>query len=373
MDTSVVTTSVRELFGRAFYGNTVGEWLVAAGIFVGGILLLLVLRAAVTRRVSVFARRTASDVDDLGVELVRRTRAYFIVAMALASAAYVLVLPARVVGVVRLVAIIATLFQLAVWGMAVIDFGLRRYANRDGENAGAHKMMIGVAGFLLRGILWAIIILLALDNLGFNVAALIAGLGVGGIAVALAVQNILGDLLAAMSIVVDKPFVVGDFVVVGSELGTVEHIGMKTTRLRSLSGEQIIISNTDMLGARIRNMKRMYERRVLFQLGVTYDTPRETLERIPGMLREAIEAQERVRFDRAHFMRFGESSLDFEAVYYVLSPDYAAYMDVQQAIYLAIVSRFAAEGIEFAFPTRTLHVSGTLSGALTAVDTGGRG
>ncbi|HEX6058783.1 MAG TPA: mechanosensitive ion channel family protein, partial [Gemmatimonadaceae bacterium] len=311
----------------------------------------------VADRLASRARRTTTDIDDLGVELVGRTRAYFILALALSAGAHLLVLPARVLAAVRVVTILATLFQLAVWGTTLIDYALRRYAARDPEHAGANKMMVGVAGFLLRALLWGVILLLALENLGFDVTALVAGLGIGGVAVALAVQNVLGDLLAAMAIVADKPFVVGDFIILDGYMGTVEHIGMKTTRLRSLGGEQIVIGNADLLGSRIRNYKRMYERRILFTIGVTYDTPREKLERIPATIRAAVEAQEGVRFDRAHFFRFGDSSLDFETVYYVLSPDYTRYMDVQQAINLALVARFAEDGIEFAFPTRTLHLA----------------
>ena len=357
-----LTAPVERVLDRTYFGNDVGAWLAAAGILVGVVAILALARALVASRLSALARRTTTDVDDLGVDLVRRTRLYFIVALALAAAIQVLDLPARVETIVALVAKIATLFQLARWGMGLIDFALRRYAARGGTQGGAHKMMVGVAGFLLRTVLVGVIALLALENLGFDVTALVAGLGIGGVAVALAVQNVLGDLLAAMAIVADKPFVVGDFVVVGGEMGTVEHIGMKTTRLRSLSGEQIVISNTDMLGSRIRNMARMYERRVVFALGVTYDTPRATLERIPGMIREAVEANEGVRFDRAHFARLSDSSLDFEAVYFVLSPDYNRYMDIQQAIWLTLVERFGAEGIGFAFPTRTLHVTGRLDG-----------
>jgi small-conductance mechanosensitive channel len=367
-----VRSGAENVLERVYYDNDVGAWLLAAAIFAGVAGLLFVVRAVVERRLGRAARRTRTDVDDLAVDLVRRTRWYFIVALAAASASQVLVLPARVVSIGTIVVKIATLLQLARWGLGLIDFGLRRYASRDPAHAGASKMMVGVAGFLLRATLFGIIALLALENLGFDITALVAGLGIGGIAVALAVQNLLGDLFAAMSIVVDKPFVVGDFVVVGAEMGTVEHIGMKTTRLRSLSGEQIIMSNTDMLGARIRNMARMYERRVVFTIGVTYDTPRETLGRIPAMIRAAVEANESVRFDRSHLARFGDSSLDFETVYFVLTPDYNRYMDIQQAINLALIAKFAEEGIEFAFPTRTLHVSGTLEGAVTAEDTGGR-
>ena len=366
-----VRTGAENVLERVYYDNDVGAWLLAVGIFAGVAALLIAGRALVERRLTTAAKRTRTDVDDLGVDLVHRTRWYFIFALAAASAAQVLVLPARVVTIGAIVVKIVTLFQLARWGLGLIDYGLRHYASRDPAHAGTSKMMVGVAGFLLRALLFGIIALLALENLGFDITALVAGLGIGGIAIALAVQNLLGDLFAAMSIVVDKPFVVGDFVVVGAEMGTIEHIGLKTTRLRSLSGEQIIISNTDMLGARIRNMARMYERRVVFTIGVTYDTPREALARIPTTIRAAVEANERVRFDRSHLARFGDSSLDFETVYYVLTPDYNRYMDVQQAINLALIAKFAEEGIEFAFPTRTLHVSGTLHGAATAEDTGG--
>jgi small-conductance mechanosensitive channel len=197
---------------------------------------------------------------------------------------------------------------------------------------------------------------LALDNLGVNVTALVAGLGVGGVAVALAVQNILGDLFASLSIVLDKPFVLGDFIIVGELLGAVENIGIKTTRVRSLSGEQLIFSNNDLLNSRIRNFGRMAERRVVFQLGVVYGTPKAKLEQIPAIIRSAIEAQQQTRFDRSHFAGYGDFSLDFENVYYVLDRDYNVYMDIQQAINLEIYGRFAEDGIEFAYPTQTLYL-----------------
>jgi len=201
-----------------------------------------------------------------------------------------------------------------------------------------------------------VILLLALDNMGVDITALIAGLGIGGIAVALALQNVLGDLFASLSIVLDKPFVIGDFIIVDDLLGTVERIGLKTTRVRSLYGEQLVFSNSDLLNSRIRNYKRMFERRILFSIGVTYQTPHEKLATIPGIIREVIESQEQVRFDRAHFKEYGDSALKFEIVYYVLVPDYNTHMDIQQAINLAIVRRFEEEKIEFAFPTQTLYL-----------------
>jgi small-conductance mechanosensitive channel len=198
--------------------------------------------------------------------------------------------------------------------------------------------------------------LLTLDNLGIDITALVAGLGIGGIAVALAVQNIFGDLFASLSITLDRPFVVGDFLTVGEVLGTVESIGIKSTRLRSLSGEQIVMPNSDLLSSRVRNYGRMLERRVVFATAVTYETPIDLLERIPRLIREIVEAQTDTRFDRSHFAAHGAASLDFETVYYVRSPDYNRYMDIQQAINLAVYRRFAAEGIEFAFPTQTVFV-----------------
>jgi small-conductance mechanosensitive channel len=211
---------------------------------------------------------------------------------------------------------------------------------------------------VVRLAVWSAALLLMLDNLGVDVTALVAGLGVGGIAVALAVQNILGDLFASLSIALDKPFVIGDFVIVGDFMGTIERVGLTTTRIRSLSGEQLVFSNSDLLASRIRNYKRMQERRVAFSVGVTYQTSPDTLEAIPGMIRELIENQQTTRFDRAHFKAFGDSAYLFEIVYYVLDPDYNRFMDTQQAINLGICRRFAEHGIEFAYPTRTVHFAG---------------
>ncbi|MEQ8215048.1 MAG: mechanosensitive ion channel family protein, partial [Smithellaceae bacterium] len=199
-------------------------------------------------------------------------------------------------------------------------------------------------------------LLLILDNLGFNITSLVAGLGIGGVAVALAVQNILGDLFASLSIVIDKPFVVGDFIVIDQLRGTVEHVGLKTTRLRSLSGEQLIFSNNDLLKSRIQNFKRMTERRVVFGFGVTYQTPQDKLPLINGIVREIIEKQEHVNFDRVHFKEFGNSALNFEVVYIVKDQDYNLYMNIQQAINLEMFRRFQEEKIEFAYPTQTLFV-----------------
>jgi small-conductance mechanosensitive channel len=258
--------------------------------------------------------------------------------------------------------VIALLLQAGLWGGALINSALEEYHQRKQEQSPEDLTTLGLIGLAGRVAVWSIVVLLVLDNLGVDITALVAGLGIGGVAVALALQNILGDLFASLSIVLDKPFVVGDFLMVDDFLGSVEKIGLKTSRLRSLSGEQLVFSNTDLLNSRIRNFGRMFERRVVFSLGVTYQTPRDKLKIIPGIVREAIEAEEDTRFDRSHFSKYGDFSLNFESVYYVLSPDYNRYMDIQQSIYLAIHERFEAEGIEFAYPTQTVFVASESGG-----------
>jgi small-conductance mechanosensitive channel len=249
---------------------------------------------------------------------------------------------------------IAFLVQAGIWASAAFMAWLRKYREAEIEEDAASVMTMNVLGFIVRIALWSTVLLLALDNLGVDVTALVAGLGVGGIAIALAVQNILGDLFSSLSIVLDKPFVLGDFIIVGELMGAVENIGIKTTRIRSLSGEQLIFSNADLLGSRIRNYGRMAERRVVFKIGVVYGTPKKKLEMIPDIIRDAIEAQDKTRFDRSHFSGYGDFSLDFESVYYVLDRDYNVYMDIHQAINLQIYDRFDDESIDFAFPTRTV-------------------
>lgn len=206
--------------------------------------------------------------------------------------------------------------------------------------------------------LWLGGTLLLLDNFGFKISAIVTGLGIGGVAVALAAQAILGDLLSYVSILFDKPFEVGDFIVVGDARGTVEVIGIKTTRLRSLGGEQLVFSNTDLTGSRVQNFKRMQERRVSFRVGVTYDTPTEVLKKLPAQMKSIVQSVPCTRFDRAHFVAFGPSSLDFEIVFYVLSPDFNVCMDVQETINLALKAQFDGDGIQFAFPTQTIYLAG---------------
>jgi small-conductance mechanosensitive channel len=359
------------LLDRHFYGSSIAQWAVAAGVALGVALMLLLARRAIGRRLGAYARTTVTPLDDALAQAIAGTKLLFIVIVSLYAGTRLLELPARAERVATGIAIIALLAQTALWANRGIAVWLADYVKERREADAAGATTVAVLGFVARVAVWAVIALMILDNLGFNVTALVASLGIGGIAVALAVQNILGDIFASLSIALDKPFVIGDFIVVGDTLGTVEYIGLKTTRLRSLSGEQIVFSNADLLKSRIRNYKRMFERRVVFSFGVIYQTPTEKLERIPGMVREIVAAQPKTRFDRAHFKEYGDSSLDFEVVYYVLDPDYNVYMDIQQEINLAIFRRFQEAGIEFAYPTRTLYVNNLAAAATTGSGAGG--
>jgi small-conductance mechanosensitive channel len=253
---------------------------------------------------------------------------------------------------------IALFWQAGLWVSTALVAWLdhRRSVTLSEDKAVAGS--IGIIRFVARVAVWTMVLLLTLDNLGVDITALVAGLGISGIAVALALQNVLGDLLASLSIALDQPFVLGDFLIVGEHLGSVEYIGIKSTRLRSLTGEQIVMSNADLLASRLRNYGRMYERRVTFTLGVTYETPRDKLREIAPLLRTIVEAQQGVRFDRAHFAAYGPYSLDFEVVYHVLSPDFGRHMDAKQAINFRIHEAFESLGVEFAYPTQTVWLPG---------------
>ena len=342
---------------RVYLYNSVRSWLIAAAVMLGVIALLWLVRRVLLGRLQLLAKRTHTDLDDLLVDVVQRTSVLFRIFIALTIATKLLVFPAasRIPQIIHGIAVIALFVQMIFWTNGIARFFTARYLARHAAD-GSSATTITALSYGVRFVLYLVLFLLALDNLGINITALVAGLGIGGIAVALAVQNVLGDLFGALSIVLDKPFVVGDFIVVDTFSGTVEHIGLKTTRLRSIEGEQIVIANAELLRSRIRNYKRMYERRVLFLVGVTYDTPPEKAERIPAMIREIVTAQPQTRLDRTHFKRFADSALEYETVYYMLVPEYGVMMETQQAIGFALLRRFAEEGIEFAFPSRTVYV-----------------
>jgi small-conductance mechanosensitive channel len=339
-----------------FGSDTFTHWLLAGAVALVVFLVLLMLRALLTAQLKRISTNASSDVWPVLHTTIRRTKWLFMLIIALFAGLLLVDLPQKVRHVVQSATIIALLLQVGLWLAIALHESVERYHQRKMKEDPSEVTTLSLLKFFGRIIIWSLVLLLILDNIGVNITALVAGLGVGGIAVALALQTVLGDLFASLSIVLDKPFEVGDFLIIGELLGTVEYVGLKTTRLRSLSGEQLVFSNSDLLNSRIRNFGRMYERRVVFKIGVTYQTPRDKLMKIPVIIREAIEKQTNTRFDRSHFFEYGNFSLNYESVYYVQGPDYNEYMDIQQAINLTIHEQFEKEGIEFAYPTQTLFL-----------------
>jgi small-conductance mechanosensitive channel len=339
------------------FGNPLHDWGVGVAILFTLLAALFLGRRLLRGRLQKRATQDGKIFFRIARHIIGQTKGWFLFLVALNVSLQVIESGERFDEGFRKLLVIGMLIQLGIW--AVAGFGrymaLRRQEKLE-EDAGAVAAM-DIVGFLMRVAVWATVFLLTLDNLGVNITALLAGLGVGGIAVALAAQSIISDLFASLSIVLDKPFVLGDFLTIGELSGHVEKVGLKTTRVRSLSGEQLVFSNNDLLNSRIRNYGRMAERRVPFKIGVVYQTPHDKLERIPEIIKDIIVTQKSARFDRAHFQTFGNFSLDFEIVYWVESADYALYMDIQQAVNYEIFRRFAEEGIEFAYPTQTLFVA----------------
>jgi small-conductance mechanosensitive channel len=338
-----------------FLNNSVLTWLTALGVAIGVALALQLTKTVVVHRLGIIAARTDTKLDDIAVAALQATRTLAILIMGLYAGSTVLLLPASVDQFATRFAIVVGLIQAAIWGNTALRAWLAEYYGNSNADP-ARATSAAAVGFIARMVLWIVILLMILDNLGVNITTLVASLGIGGIAVALAVQNILGDLFASLSIVLDKPFVIGDFVIVDKYLGTIEHVGLKTTRIRSLGGEQLVFSNADLLKSRLQNMTRMSRRRVVFGVSVTFDTPTAKLREIPPLLTELVKAREPVTFDRAHFSGIGPSSYNFEVVYWVEVPDYVRFMDIQQEIYLQLLDRFEEMGVELARPAQTLHV-----------------
>jgi len=350
------------------FGNRIADWADALVLLVVLTFLFVVTKRLLARRFRMLSE-ARDGLREMIAEILRRTRSLVLFLIALYLASQRVELSERIEDMLRGVAFVAALVQIGIWGSYFIQNGLKRYMSRRTAEPVSHS---GIAVMVLFGriLLWAFVFLLIMENLGVNVTTLIASLGVGGIAIGLATQNILGDLFASLSILLDRPFEAGHFIIIDGYMGTVEQVGLKTTRIRSVNGELLVFGNNDLLKSRIRNFANFRERRIIFTFGVLYDTPAEKLRRIPGMVREIVEKTASTRFDRAHFKAFGNSSLDFEVVYYVLSPDYVIYMDIQQNINLAIFEAFEKEGIGFAFPTRTIHLAGGAPAPLPAAPAG---
>ena len=338
-----------------FLGNTFSNYLSALIAFCIAIVVSLCLKYVVVNRLKALSEHTKISIDDFFVSLLTSMKLPFYIVVSLYIAVQFLVLHPAVRKIIDAIFVVGVVYQLITVGLIFLDYSLAKRVNETNGASIEHiKDMIQV---IIKVGLWSVGLLFILSYLGINITSLVAGLGIGGIAVALAVQSILGDLFSYFAIYFDKPFVKGDFIITGTEVGVIEKVGVKTTRIRALQGEEIVISNSELTSSRIQNFKKMEQRRIVFSFGVVYETPLEKLQKIPQHVQDAVIAAERTRFDRAHLLAFGDSAYVFEVVYFVLSPDYNEYMDIHQAILFGIIDVFAQENIEFAFPTQTVHLA----------------
>ena len=349
-------TQVEKLVEATYMGNTLWQLTVAASIAVATFFVLLLIRRTLSSRYTKLAATPETELLELPLHMASRTTVLFILIAAMFVGAQWLVLPPPVNRALMTVFTIAAFWQIGIWATIGVLGALERKRRTTLANDAAAASSIGVIGFVARATIWSFVLLLTLDNLGIEIKPLLAGLGIGGIAVALAAQNILGDLFASLSITLDRPFVVGDALQVDDFSGTVEYIGVKSTRLRSLSGEQIIMPNANLLSSRVRNHSRLMQRRVVLNISVDQQTSVDLLREIPGKVRALIESHQPIRFDRAHFARIGTSSFDFEAVYFVLTNDYGKHMDILQDINLRLVQWFDENDIVLASPQRVYYV-----------------
>lgn len=347
---------MQNFFDRVYFGNTISAYVIALAIFIAGVLIVKILDKIILGRLKKWAEKTETKLDDFIVRGIEKNFIPLLYFLAFFIAVKSLNLDKRFDRYFEVISVIIFTFYVLRSVTSVISYSLKAFVIKTGGDAHKQKQLKGISS-IISFVIWTMGFVFVLDNLGFKVSAVIAGLGIGGIAIALAAQAVLGDLFSYFVILFDRPFEIGDFITVADKSGTVEHVGIKTTRIRSLTGEQLIVSNTDLTNSRIHNFKRLEKRRVLFRLGVVYQTSFEKLKEIPEIVKNIIMSEPKAEFNRGHFASYGDFSLIFEFVYFVLDQDYIQFMEIQQNINLKIFEEFEKRGIEFAYPTQTLYVN----------------
>ncbi|MBL7081340.1 MAG: mechanosensitive ion channel family protein [Candidatus Omnitrophica bacterium] len=347
---------LREILEISFFQNRLLDYLICALFFLLTVFIIRIFKAIVLARLKAWAKKTATTIDDFLIHIFEKTLLPLLYFGAFYLSIRNLTLNPVLTKMIDIIGLILLTIFAIRFLVATINYALEAYWLKREKDISKKRSLKGIVN-IIKVIIWGLGIVFLLDNLGFKISTVIAGLGIGGVAVALAAQAVLGDLFSYFSIFFDRPFEIGDFVIVGDFLGTVEYIGIKTTRLRSLGGEQVVFSNTDLTNSRLRNYKRMEKRRVVFKLGVTYQTTVSRLKEIPIIITDIIKNTKDAIFDRAHFFSYGDFSLIFEVVYYVLGSNYNKYMDIQQEINFRIKEELEKRGIEFAYPTQTLYLN----------------
>jgi len=342
-----------EILALSFWDNTVLEYLIALAAFVLGIIVLKIFKYILLVKIKEIVNHTITEFDDLIIKTVDSVHWPFYLLLSLFFSIRLLNIPNILGQIVYYLLLVAGVYYIVTGLQNIVDYSFRGLAKKRGGD----PSMIGLFRKASRVLLWGLAIIIFLQNLGYDITALVAGLGIGGLAIAFALQNILADIFASFSIYFDKPFEIGDFIIIGTDMGTVEKIGIKSTRIKTLQGEELVVSNKELTSTRIHNYKKMDKRRVVFNLGVVYETSTEKLKMIPEIIKQVIDKIELADLDRVHFNKFGDFSLNYEIVYYLNSSEYNDYMNVQQAINLNIKQEFEKEKIEFAYPTQTVFLS----------------
>ena len=348
--------SVPDALQTVVLGNSLIAYLFAIGIFAGMTLVLWFFRTFALKQLKALSLRTKTDLDDMIVSAIEKLGVPFYFIWSVLAALTYLDLPLVLEKAVAVSWWIVGGFYLIRVALTVVDYALTKATHKAREKDDVDDAIVELLGKLIKGAVWIIALLFLLSNFGVNITGLLAGAGIAGLALAFALQQVLSDIFASFSIYLDKPFRRGDFIIVGTDMGVVEHIGIKSTRMRTLQGQELVISNRELTSVRVNNFKNLERRRVVKEIGVTYDTPTAKLQKIPRIIEKIIDAVEDVDFDRAHFKEFGPSSLDFEYVFFVKKGDYTLFMDAQEQINLSLVKAFRKDKIEFAFPTQTLYV-----------------
>ncbi|WAW09718.1 mechanosensitive ion channel family protein [Oxalobacter vibrioformis] len=340
-----------------FEHNTWQHFLVSGFIALALFVTLFGVRTFISRRLAKIAEHTATKWDDVLVDVFSSTRTDMLILLSVLGGIQTLEMSAVLRMITTRLLLVTLIVQCGMWANRFIRDVILMHIERDSRK-GQVRTNYNIINYALRLVMWSLVVLLVLSNMGVNVTTLIASLGIGGVAVALAVQNILGDLFASLSIMLDKPFEVGDTLTVGDLTGTVKNIGLKTTRLTSITGEELVFANSDLLKSRIHNYKKMQERRIVYIVGIDANTPMKKLPRVNEIVREIFDGIGNARLDRVHFSNIGQYTFDYEIAYYVKNADYNLYMDVQQALNLGLVKKLGEAGIGLPFPTQTLQIRG---------------
>jgi len=337
--------------------NTVFQYLIAIAVFLALFFVLKIFKSIIILRLKRLSEKTKTDIDDLLIEIVFSIRQFFYLFISFYIAVRFLNCSELFLRIINYLFFFIIAYYIVKAIESVIDYGAEKLIEkRKKQEKELSQSVVSLLTKIIKAALWVLAVIIVLQNLGYNITTLAAGLGIGGIAIALALQNILGDLFASFAIYFDKPFEIGDYIVIGDDAGTVMQIGVKSTRIQSRQGEQLVISNKELTSARVHNYKKMAKRRIVFSLGLTYETPTEKLIKVPDIIKEIIESIEIAEIDRVFFKEFGEFSLNFEVVYWLKSSDYKGFVESQPKINLAIMEAFQKEGIEMAYPTQTVFV-----------------